>query len=72
MGARTKSSIREAGSRLARGASTICGSCVGMVFAKSYPHRIREGKEAQEKLRRELRELEEDVSLHGLFLILAR
>ncbi|KAL8865039.1 MAG: hypothetical protein Q9198_009503, partial [Flavoplaca austrocitrina] len=45
--------------------------CNGTREAESYRPGIREGKEAQEKLRRELRALEEDVSLYSPFLILA-
>ncbi|KAL9017237.1 MAG: hypothetical protein Q9180_008766, partial [Flavoplaca navasiana] len=46
--------------------------CNGAHEAESYRRRIRKGKQAQEQLRRELRALEEDVSLYDFFLILLR
>ena len=51
--------------------SKILG-CNGTREAESYRRRKRDGKHAQEQLRRELRTLEEDVSLYGLFLILVQ
>ncbi|KAL8878912.1 MAG: hypothetical protein Q9198_003376 [Flavoplaca austrocitrina] len=51
--------------------SQILG-CTGAREAESYHRRMRNSKHAQERFRRELRALEEDVSLYGLFLILAR
>lgn len=46
--------------------------CNGAHEAESYRRRMRREKQAQEKLTRDLCAMEEDVSLHGRFLILVR